>query len=94
MIRLMNHPDNELGPVNIGNPNEKTMLELAEAVLAATGSSSKVEHRELPKDDPTRRCPNISKAKAKLDWEPKIDLATGLERTVAFYRELLAEDAN
>jgi UDP-glucuronate decarboxylase len=93
MIRLMNHPDNELGPVNIGNPNEKTMLELAEAVLAATGSSSKVEHRELPKDDPTRRCPNIDKAKANLGWQPEIDLATGLERTVAYYRELLTEQA-
>ena len=91
MIRLMNHPDNELGPVNVGNPNEKTMLELAEAILAATGSSSKIEHRELPKDDPTRRCPNINKAKANLDWEPKIDLATGLERTVEYYRGLLAE---
>ena len=91
MIRLMNHPNNELGPVNIGNPNEKTMLELAEAVLAATDSSSKIEHRELPKDDPTRRCPNINKAKANLDWEPKIDLATGLERTVEYYRSVLAE---
>ena len=94
MIRLMNHPDNELGPVNIGNPNEKTMLELAEAVLKATGSSSKVVHRELPKDDPTRRCPNIDKAKANLGWEPEIDLATGLERTVEFYRGLLAEETN
>lgn len=91
MIRLMDHPDNDLGPVNIGNPVEKTMLELAQAVLAATGSDSKIEHRDLPKDDPTRRCPNIDKAKKHLNWEPKIDLATGLEQTVAYYREALSE---
>ena len=92
MIRLMDHPDNELGPVNIGNPVEKTMLELAEAVLEVTGSDSKIEHRDLPKDDPTRRCPNIDKAKKHLDWEPTIDLKTGLAKTVEYYRSLLAEE--
>jgi UDP-glucuronate decarboxylase len=89
MMRLMNHEDNDLGPVNIGNPIEKTMLELAQAVLDATGSASVIEHKELPKDDPTRRCPNIDKAKRVLDWSPRIPLNKGLEKTVKYYRELL-----
>lgn len=90
MMRLMNHADNEVGPVNIGNPGEFTMLELAQAVLQVTGSKSVIEHRPLPKDDPTRRCPNIDKARRLLGWEPKIPLLKGLEKTVAYYRELLA----
>jgi len=64
MLRLMDHPANDLGPVNIGNPVERTMLELAEAVLQVTDSTSTIEFRELPKDDPTRRCPNIDKPEA------------------------------
>lgn len=89
MLRLMNHDNNELGPVNIGNPIEKTMLELAQAVLAATGSASKIAHEELPKDDPTRRCPNIDKAKRELGWSPRVNLQDGLAKTVAYYREQL-----
>jgi UDP-glucuronate decarboxylase len=89
MMRLMDNDDNELGPVNIGNPIEKTMLELAQAVIDVTGSSSVIEHKELPKDDPTRRCPNIDKAKRVLDWSPKINLTEGLTKTVAYYKELL-----
>jgi UDP-glucuronate decarboxylase len=89
MMRLMNQDDNELGPVNIGNPNERTMLQLAQAVLDVTGSASVIEHAELPKDDPTRRCPNIDKAQRALDWSPQIDLNEGLTKTVAYYRELL-----
>ena len=85
MLKLMNHDNNELGPVNIGNPIEKTMLELAQAVLAATGSASQIVYEELPKDDPTRRCPNIDKAKRELGWSPQV----GLARTVAYYREQL-----
>lgn len=68
MMRLMNHADNDVGPVNIGNPGEYTMLELAQAVLKVTGSKSVIEHRPLPKDDPTRRCPNIDKARRVLGW--------------------------
>ncbi len=89
MMRLMNHADNDVGPVNIGNPGEYTMLELAQAVLKVTGSKSVIEHRPLPKDDPTRRCPNIDKARRVLGWEPRIPLLKGLEQTVAYYRELL-----
>ncbi|MCL4111985.1 UNVERIFIED_CONTAM: hypothetical protein GTU68_062416 [Idotea baltica] len=89
MIRMMDQ-DEEIGPVNIGNPVENTMLELAEQVLQATGSKAKVTHVELPQDDPKQRCPDITKAKSVLNWEPKVDLATGLENTVEYYRKLLS----
>jgi len=88
MMRLMDQ-DAEIGPVNIGNPVENTMIELAEKVIALTGSASKLTHVELPKDDPTQRCPDITKAKQLLDWQPKVDLQTGLTHTIAYYRELL-----
>ncbi|MAT14428.1 MAG: NAD-dependent dehydratase [Planctomyces sp.] len=89
MMRLMDQEET-VGPVNIGNPTENTMLELAEQVLQATGSSSKVAHLELPKDDPKQRCPDITRAKQYLNnWEPQVDLKTGLKQTVAYYKELL-----
>ncbi len=71
------------GPVNLGNPNENTILEFAQRIIAATGSRSKVVHRPLPSDDPKQRKPDISLAKAKLGWQPQIDLEQGLARTVA-----------
>lgn len=92
MMRMMDQ-DEQVGPVNIGNPTENTMLELAEHVLQVTGSSSKISHLELPKDDPQRRCPDISRAREWLGWEPQVDLADGLEKTVEYYREQLAEEA-
>ncbi len=85
-IRMMNQ-DEHTGPVNLGNPTENSMLELAEAVLEVTGSSSKVIHEALPQDDPKRRCPNITLAKSLLNWEPKVDLKTGLEQIVNYYKE-------
>jgi UDP-glucuronate decarboxylase len=88
MIRMMDQ-DDEIGPVNLGNPVENTMLELAEKVLAATCSSSRPAHRPLPADDPKQRCPDITKAKRLLDWSPQVDLDTGLKSTVAYYRERL-----
>lgn len=88
MMGLMDQ-DDHTGPMNIGNPVENTMVELAEQVLAATDSDSKLQYCELPKDDPKQRCPNITLAKERLGWEPKTDLATGLQHTVAYYRELL-----
>ncbi|WLD12229.1 UDP-glucuronic acid decarboxylase family protein [Planctellipticum variicoloris] len=81
--------DEEIGPVNIGNPGEFTMLELAEEVLKATGSSSKIVHEPLPKDDPKQRCPDITRAKRLLNWEPQVNLAAGLARTVPYYRKEL-----
>ena len=88
MIRLMDQ-DEHTGPVNVGNPVENTMLQLAEAVIAATGSSSKVVHRPLPQDDPKQRCPDITRARQWLDWEPKVTLRDGLSQTVAWYSSLL-----
>jgi UDP-glucuronate decarboxylase len=89
MIRMMNTPDNIIGPVNIGNPNEFTILELAEKVIKLTGSSSKLVYKPLPSDDPTQRQPDISKARELLNWEPKINLDDGLIKTIAYFDKLL-----
>jgi UDP-glucuronate decarboxylase len=88
MIRLMDQ-DEESGPVNIGNPGEYSMLELAEEVIKATNSASIVELLPLPQDDPKQRCPDITKARQLLDWEPTVKLQAGLKQTVAYYREEL-----
>ncbi len=79
-----------IGPVNIGNPTEHTMLELAETVIEVTGSSSAVEHRDLPADDPSRRCPDISQAVHALGWQPRTPLREGLLLTAAWFRERAA----
>jgi len=89
-LRMMDQ-DEHPGPVNLGNPVENTMLELAQAVIDVTGSKSELVHRPLPKDDPRRRCPDITRAKQLLHWTPKVPLKTGLERTVAYYRQQLAK---
>lgn len=85
-IRLMNAPDEVAGPINLGNPGEFTMIELAEKVLRLTGSTSKLIHMTLPQDDPKQRRPDISKAKAFLGWTPTVALDQGLERTIAYFR--------
>jgi UDP-glucuronate decarboxylase len=87
LIRLMDTPDEVTGPMNIGNPGEFTIRELAELVMQLTGSEVPVEHRPLPVDDPTRRCPDISLAKKTIDWEPTIQLREGLTRTIQYFRE-------
>ena len=89
MIRMMNSRDGFTGPVNIGNPYEFTMLELAEKVIKLTGSSSKIVHLDAPKDDPTRRQPDISLAKKELDWEPQIQLDEGLRKTIEYFRGIV-----
>ena len=88
MLRLMDQ-DDQTGPVNIGNPVENTMLELAEAVIQGTGSSSKIAHRPLPEDDPKKRCPDITRARKWLGWEPQVPLAEGLKKTIEWYRAKL-----
>ena len=88
-VRLMNTPDDFTGPVNLGNPAENTMLELAEVVLRLTGSRSKLVHAPLPMDDPVQRLPDISLAKKTLDWRPTVALEEGLERTIAYFRSIL-----
>ncbi len=90
MIRMMNTDDDCTGPINIGNPGEFTMLELANEIIDITGSKSKIIHLPLPKDDPIQRRPDISKAKEKLDgWEPKVPLREGLVKTVNYFDELI-----
>jgi UDP-glucuronate decarboxylase len=91
LIRLMNSADSVTGPVNLGNPGEFTIRQLAEMVLDITGSSSKIVYRPLPKDDPQQRRPDISKAQELLDWRPTIQLLDGLTRTVAHFENLLGE---
>jgi UDP-glucuronate decarboxylase len=89
MIRLMDTDDTIIGPVNIGNPGEFTVRRLAEMVVEMTGSSSPIEYRELPQDDPIQRRPDIALAKRLLDWEPTIELREGLERAIAYFRPLV-----
>ena len=89
MVRMMNSRDGFTGPVNLGNPGEFTMLELAEKVIELTGSGSKIVHKELPADDPTQRKPVIELAKKELDWEPSINLDEGLKRTIEYFRTVV-----
>ncbi len=89
LIRLMEAPDGFTGPVNLGNPAEITIKELAETVIEATGSASTIVTAALPEDDPTRRCPDIRTAKEHLGWEPSVPLQGGLERTVAYFKGIV-----
>ena len=91
MIRLMNTDDTITGPINIGNPGEFTVRQLAELVVQMTGSSSGIEYRALPQDDPMQRRPDISLAKRLLDWTPEVPLREGLERMIDYFRPLVAK---
>jgi UDP-glucuronate decarboxylase len=88
LIRLMNAPDDVYSPVNLGNPDEFTILELAELVLELTGSKAPLERRPLPTDDPTKRRPDISRARAKLGWQPTVPLREGLVKTIEWFRKI------
>ena len=92
MIRMMNSREDFTGPVNLGNPGEFTMLELAQLVLKITGSSSKIVHMPLPQDDPTQRKPVIDLAMKELDWCPTIKLEDGLKKTIAYFEEYLKNE--
>ncbi|MFS2013577.1 UDP-glucuronic acid decarboxylase family protein [Azospirillum sp. CT11-132] len=85
-LRFMDTPAGVTGPINLGNPGEFTMLELAEKVIRLTRSDSKIEHKPLPQDDPKQRQPDIAKARALMDWEPVVSLEEGLARTIAYFR--------
>ncbi|MCG8443423.1 MAG: SDR family oxidoreductase [Caulobacterales bacterium] len=91
LIALMKTPADVTGPINLGNPGEFTIRELAELVIEITGSSSTISHLPLPHDDPKQRRPDITLARDTLGWEPKVRLREGLERTIAYFEELLAE---
>lgn len=88
LIALMNSPDDFVGPVNLGNPVEFSVLQLAKEVIAQTGSKSRIVFGPLPEDDPKQRCPDISLAKEKLDWRPSYDLEEGLRKTIAYFRSI------
>ncbi len=89
-VRFMDQtPDEFVGPMNLGNPSEFSMRELAEIVIQLTGSSSKIELRPLPSDDPKQRQPDITLAKSMIDWEPKVALRDGLKETIAYFRKIL-----
>ena len=90
LIRLMNTDDSVTGPINIGNPGEFTMRELAQLVVELTGSRSKIRHEPLPSDDPQQRRPDISKAQSLLDWRPTVQLREGLVQTIAYFEAALA----
>ncbi|HEY4970799.1 MAG TPA: UDP-glucuronic acid decarboxylase family protein [Steroidobacteraceae bacterium] len=90
-VRLMNTPDSITGPINLGNPVETTVRELAEKIIAMTGSRSKLEFRPLPVDDPVQRCPDITRAKEVLGWQPRVPLENGLQKTIAYFDSLLTD---
>ena len=89
-VRLMDSPDGVVGPVNLGNPGEFTILELARLVIDLTGSRSRIVHRALPEDDPRQRRPDIALAQAQLGWTPQVSLEEGLRRTIPYFDQLLA----
>jgi UDP-glucuronate decarboxylase len=91
MVGLMGTPDDVTGPMNCGNPNEFTILELAEKVIGLTGSRSKIVHQHLPQDDPRQRRPDISLAHELLGWKPTIMLTEGLQKTIAYFERLISE---
>jgi UDP-glucuronate decarboxylase len=92
LMRLMETSDEVTGPVNLGNSTEFTIRQLAETVIALTGSSSKIVHRPLPEDDPRQRCPDITLAKELLAWTPRVQLRDGLAKTIEYFDEVLSSD--
>jgi len=86
MVKMMNC-DDFTGPVNLGNPNEKTIIEIAEKIIKLTDSKSDIQFKELPQDDPVRRLPDISLARNKLSWQPKVNLEEGLNKTIEYFKE-------
>jgi UDP-glucuronate decarboxylase len=91
LIGLMDSPDHVTGPINIGNPNEFTIRQLAEQVIDLTGSKSKLVFRPLPQDDPKQRQPNIDKARELLGWTPTVELRDGLTKTIAYFDGMLSD---
>jgi len=89
LIRMMNSPGGFTGPVNLGTPHEFTILQLAQTLLGMTGSPSRIIFKPLPQDDPIQRRPDITLAREKLDWEPRIQFSEGLEKTIAYFRQMI-----
>ena len=87
-IKMMNNDKKFIGPVNLGNPSERTVLNLAEIILEMTGSKSKITYKDLPSDDPIKRKPDITKAQEILGWEPKVDIKDGLAKTIEYFKSI------
>ena len=90
MIKMMNNPQKFIGPVNLGNPSERTILDFAKLIIELSNSNSKIVYKPLPGDDPTRRRPDISLAKKELDWEPQVNIEDGLKSTIAYFEKKLS----
>ena len=91
LITMMNNPQKIIGPVNLGNPSERTILDFANTIIEMTGSKSKIVHKELPSDDPTQRRPDLTLAKRELNWQPSTDIKEGLQKTIAYFENKLRE---
>jgi UDP-glucuronate decarboxylase len=91
LIKLMNSKDDVTGPINLGNPTEFTIVDLAQKIIDLVGSNSNIVHKELPQDDPKQRKPDIALARQKLGWSPRVELEAGLKNTVAYFEQLLNE---
>ena len=91
LVRMMDSTPEQTGPTNLGNPGEFTILQLAKMVLDMTGSRSEIVFKPLPQDDPKQRRPDIGKARAELDWEPRVDLQDGLRKTISYFEKILPE---
>lgn len=92
MIRMMNNPQNFIGPVNLGNPSERTILDLATLIIEMTNSKSKIIYKDLPSDDPVQRKPDITLAQNELEWAPKMDIKEGLQKTIEYFDRMLKEN--
>jgi UDP-glucuronate decarboxylase len=92
LTRLMAAPDEVTGPINLGNPHEITVLQLAERIVAMTGSKCRIEFKPLPADDPRQRQPDITAARRLLDWQPEVTLEEGLAKTIVYFEERLRTD--
>ena len=86
MIRMMNNPQKFIGPVNLGNPSERSILDFAKLIIELTGSKSKIIYKPLPQDDPTQRKPDITLAQKELNWQPSVDIKTGLQKTIDYFK--------
>jgi UDP-glucuronate decarboxylase len=93
-LRLMDAENDFIGPVNLGNPHELTIREIAQTIISLTGSRSTLKYKPLPSDDPAQRCPDIALARARLKWQPRIPLEEGLKRTILYFEELLRVDGS
>ena len=93
LVRMMNTEGDVHRPVNLGNPHEVSIVELADRIIELTGSTVDVDYQELPADDPMQRCPDVTRARTLFDWEPRVPVESGLNRTIAYFRKVIEEQS-